>query len=187
MTERQQQLYDISTKMLSIVSSGKNISKCKLIRDVSFSSKCWSDDYYNHGILSIAGARNIVIVQNSAKSSDECIIKTDIQIGEDGSFSHHTFHISTIGVCHDIIVLLGDEEYKLNAINPESSTVEEDLFQLSTIIPEEVLSTAVFCSLIYHTYKKSQFDFHMLGTYIFNKLSIKHLKDLNAELDKVLQ
>ena len=64
MTDRHQQLYDISTKMLSIVSSGKEIEKQYLIRDVAISSKCWSNEYYNHGILTISGARNICIVKN---------------------------------------------------------------------------------------------------------------------------
>ncbi|MFS8319820.1 hypothetical protein ACMG5I_02720 [Escherichia coli] len=186
MTERHQILYDISTKMLSIVNSGKEIEKQYLIRDVAISSKCWSNEYYNHGILTISGARNICIVKNKNKSNEECEIRTDIQIKDDGSFSHYPFHISTIGVLYNIKVLFGDEEYKLKYIDPESSTVQEDLFQMSTIMPEEVLSTVVFCSLIYHEYKKNQFDFHMIGTYIFNNLNVDRLKALNSAMDKVL-
>ncbi|WPK18371.1 hypothetical protein [Salmonella phage SD-2_S15] len=179
MTERHQLLYDISTKMLSIVSSAKEIEKQYLIRDVAISSKCWSNEYYDHGILTISGARNICIVKNKSKSNEECEIRTDIQIKDDG-------HISTISVLYNIKVLFGDEEYVLKAINPDSSTVEEELFQMSTVIPEEVLSTVIFCSLIYHEYKKYQFDFHMLGTYIFNNLNVDRLKALNAAMDKVL-
>lgn len=186
MTERHQILYDISTKMLAIVSSGKEIEKQYLIRDVAISSKCWSNEYYNHGILTISGARNICIVKNKNKSNEECEVRTDIQIKDDGSFSHYPFHISTIGVLYNIKVLFGNEEYKLKYIDPESSTVQEDLFQMSTIMPEEVLSTVVFCSLIYHEYKKNQFDFHMIGTYIFNNLNVERLKALDAAMDKVL-
>ncbi|GAB0881646.1 TPA: hypothetical protein NV937_000720 [Escherichia coli] len=186
MTARHQQLYDISTKMLHIVGSAKEINKHYLIRDVSFSSKCLSKEYYDHGILTISGARNICIVKNNSKSNEECEIRSDIQINDDGSFSHHPFHISTVGVLYNIKVLFGDKEYELKAINPESSTVDEELFQMSTVIPEEVLSTVVFCSLIYHTYKKNQFDFHILGTYIFNTLNVDRLKALNAAMDKVL-
>ncbi|AXC38881.1 UNVERIFIED_ORG: hypothetical protein [Escherichia phage CMSTMSU] len=129
--------------MLHIVGSAKEINKHYLIRDVSFSSKCLSKEYYDHGILTISGAEYLYC-KNNSKSNEECEIRSDIQINDDGSFSHHPFHISTVGVLYNIKVLFGDKEYELKAINPESSTVDEELFQMSTVIPEEVLSTVVF-------------------------------------------
>lgn len=185
LTERHHTFYEICVKMLRAIVERRDISGRNMIRDVSFASKLNDGRYYDHCVLKIAGSRNIVMVQNQTSSDSEYDLKMCIQ-HNDGDFFHSPFNICTSEVLRDIVVLFGEEEHTLNLINPESSTVEEDLFQMSTVMHPEVLSTVLFCSLMYSTFKKHNFNYHMLGTYIFNTLSIERLKALNAAFDKVL-